>query len=107
MGSNKRYPGNRHYWTVEEWRDGANVILPPIAQEENPTAGRRAFENAIVANPNRLLTLCWGARIISQHPDTNWANKPGSMPVFEAVRDASKPSLDRAEDDGTNPLLPT
>lgn len=81
MGSNKRIPGNRHYWTVEEWRDGRNIILPPIAKVENATEGRKAFDDAIAANPNRLLTLCWGARIIELHPDTDWYGSD-LIPVF-------------------------
>lgn len=85
MGSNKRYPGHRHYWTVEEWRDADNIVLPPIAKVENATAGREAFAAAVAAFPDKLLTLCWGARIIERHPDSDWPRQRPIMPVYDTT----------------------
>lgn len=83
MGSNKRYPNNRHYWTVEEWLDGWNKVIPSMSQHDNPTDGRAAFAAAVAAHPGKLLTLCWGGRIIEFHPNRDWFKQPPIMPVWE------------------------
>lgn len=82
MGSNTRYKNIDRSWAIHEWRDGWNMILPPLFKSETLAEVEAEWPKIVAANPGKLLTFSKGY-IMHKHPDTNWIHQPPIMPVWE------------------------